>query len=179
MIRLICTALTTLSLTHLAHADVRVFKILDGSVAYCDGARSNVGPSEKVVSLSLVAERSSEESQETTLRISMLKCAGNAWVADAQPSYEKYTASTGVTVEVNYDSFELLMINKNYDILFQTELEYLNRSSFHDQVVSIKRNRQTPQDLEVLIRARKHVKADNGVQFSETMTFGGFRVRLN
>lgn len=179
MVRFALTALTVLSLTQMAHADVQIFKILDGSVAYCDSSRTNVRPNDKVVGLSMIDERSSEDSQETTLRVSMMKCAGGVWMNDEQPSYEKYTAPNGAVVEVTYDNYELLLVNKNYDILLQTELEHLNRSSIHDQSVSIVKTRQSPQDLEVLIRVRKHVKADNGVEFSETVTFGGFRVRLN
>lgn len=161
-----------------SQADVQVFKVLDGRSVYCDSSREASAQNEKVIQLSLIEERNSQDNQDTTLRVSLVKCQNNEWTEDLSPASETYIAPNGMKVEVQYTDFELLLVNKNYEVLLQTSLDHLNRGGFQDRTLSFSRSRDLPQDLDLLIRGRKHVKAEDGYSYSESFTFGGFRVRL-
>lgn len=179
MIRLTVSVLTVLLASSTVFANVQVFKILDGSAAYCDSTRETQAPQQKVLRLQMLNERGTEDTQDATLSVSLVKCSGGQWTLDTTPGLEKFTAPNGAQVEITYSDYELLLVNKNYDILLQTKLDYLTTSAVENQSLSVTRTREIPQDLEVIIRARKHVKASNGIEYSETLAFGGFRVRLN
>ncbi|WP_374027582.1 hypothetical protein ACES2J_15510 [Bdellovibrio bacteriovorus] len=179
MARLIFSVLSMILAAGAANADITLNKVIDGSVAYCDSTRGIPAPTAKVVQLSLISSSSSEEEQETTLRVSLVKCQDSQWVLDSAPTRESYVAPNGVKVEITYSNYEMLLANKNSDVLLQTDLEHLNQGAVQERSVFFYKTREVPQDVDVIIRTRKNVKADNGVEYSESVTFGSFRIRLN
>ncbi|MFV8249036.1 hypothetical protein [Bdellovibrio bacteriovorus] len=179
MARLVFSVLSMLLAAGAAHADITLNKVIDGSVAYCDSSRGTPEAKAKVVQLSLINASSSDEEQQTTLRVAMVKCQNAQWVLDSAPTHESYVAPNGANVEVTYSNYEMLLVNKYSEVLLQTSLEHLNQGAVQEQSVSFFKTREVPQDVDVIIRTRKHVKADNGIEYSETVTFGSFRIRLN
>ncbi|WP_374075370.1 hypothetical protein [Bdellovibrio bacteriovorus] len=161
-----------------AQAEVQVLKVLDGSVAYCNAQSSFTG-GQKFVRVELVNEKATQQNQDATLKVSLVKCDKGQWVADRLPTSEKYVAPNGMQIEVTYSNYQMLLVNKSYEVLLETSLDQLNQGGVQqDYSVAIAKEKETPQDVELLIRAIKHVKAENGYEFSELMTFGGFRIRL-
>ncbi|WP_413558014.1 hypothetical protein [Bdellovibrio sp. HCB209] len=150
-----------------------VVKVMDGSVAYCnEGTTHTKG---KFVSIGLIDESSSQTSKDVTVRVSMVKCQQGAWIADSQPSVERYTAPNGVKVKTSYSNYELLVVDKNFRVLMRASLQDLNAGSFQDQSVSIDKS-ELPQAYELIIRTQRSVNAENGVKYSERINFGIFRL---
>lgn len=161
-----------------AQAEVQVLKVLDGSVAYCN-AQSKYNNGQKFIQAQLLSENATQENQDATLKISLVKCENSQWVQDQFPTSEKYTAPDGTNVEVVYSNYRMLLVNSKYEVVLETSLEQLNQGRPHEDFsVAIAKEKQTPQNLELLIQTVKTVKAENGYEFSELMTFGGFRIRL-
>lgn len=161
-----------------AQAEVRVLKLLDGSVAYCN-AQTKYNDGQKVIQVQLTSEKATQKNQDATLKISLVKCENSQWVQDQFPTSEKYIAPNGMKVEVTYSNYRMLLVNSKYEVVLETFLEQLNQGFSHQEhSVVVAKEKQTPQDLELLIQTVKTVKAENGYEFSELMTFGGFRIRL-
>lgn len=178
MLRLV-SVVSLLMFASVSQADITLNKVLDGSTAYCDGSRMAPAAQEKVVQLSLVSASANDDQQQTTLRVSLVKCLNSQWQLDTDPTRESFIAPNGAKVEITYSNYEMLLVNSSYDVLLQTKLEHLNNSSVQEQSVSFFKTREIPQDVEVIIRTRKHVKTDTGVEYSEPVNFGTFRIRLN
>ncbi|WP_413943367.1 hypothetical protein [Bdellovibrio sp. HCB-162] len=160
-----------------AQAEVQVYKVLDGSVAYCNSKSNYSG--QKVIRVELLNESATEQNQDATIKVSVVKCQDSQWVVDQLPTSESYVAPNGLKVEVTFDNYEMLLVNKKYEVLLETSLEQLNKGQAQqDYSMAIVKEKETPQDVELLIRARKTVKAENGYEYSEVIMFGGFRVRL-
>lgn len=171
-----------LALTATAQADVQIFKILDGSVATCSASKETTSQriaGSKILSISLEQDLSSADQAEPVLKLALVRCGDNgAWELDTNPSSEKYSLN-GIDVEVSYSNFEMLLLDDAYNVVLQTKLDYLGQANSEVQSLKIVKSKQKTQDLQLIIRTKKTVKASNGYQFSDTVTFGGFRVRLN
>ncbi len=169
----------------LAHAEeVQVFKTMDGNTAYCDSTtRSTESANQKIAMLEMAQYKISETQADATLRVSLVKCDNGTWITDALPNSENYTASNGEQVTLNFSKFELFVVDKNYNIILQTSLDHLNGTplaTIADTVkVTLPRNQRGPSAAyEVFIRVNKTVTSSGGYTYTETVNFGGFRIRL-
>lgn len=159
-----------------AQAGVSIVKAFDGNVAYCNQETRLKG---KVIQVEMTNVVSSDSQDDATMTVSLVKCENGSWVKDTQPSVENYTAPNGEDVKVTYSNYELLIVNKNYDIVLQTELSHLNTvNNTQSAQFSLVRTRDAGQIFEASIRAIKHVEASGGQKFSEVINFGVFNVRL-
>lgn len=169
-----------ISMGSIAQAEVQIFKLMDGSAAYCDSNQNFRSEGSKAVKVELISENTTGDNQNTTLKVGLVKCENSVWVNDRFPSYESYKTLHDVKVEVFYNNYEMLLVDKNSKIILQTTLDHLNAGTpAQTTTAGITKTKENPQDLELLIRTVKTVKADNGVEFSEVVVFGGFRVRIN
>lgn len=159
--------------------EAKVFKTLDGSVVLCGSQKSlPSAPGTKSVLVELVSQNADQKSLGTSLKVSVVKCDGEKWVLDSNPGYEKYTAPNGETVEVQYSDYEALVVSKDLDVISVDTLADLNKLAAENFSTSIAKSNENPQDLEVVVRAKKTVKASGGYTSTSVETFGSFRLRI-
>ncbi|WP_413612326.1 hypothetical protein [Bdellovibrio sp. HCB-110] len=161
-----------------AEADFQISKLLDGSVAYCN-SQMDISKGEKFVGLELIKSASANQNENPTLKISLLKCENGNWVQDQFPNVEKYVAPNGMKVEVTYSRYQMLLVNNEGKIILETSLDQFNRNqSSESHSLSLANEKGTLQEVDLIIRALKTVKAENGYEYSEPTVFGGFRIGL-
>ncbi|MEK2645829.1 hypothetical protein [Bdellovibrio sp. BCCA] len=161
-----------------AHAEVQTEKLLDGLAVYCNAQATPV-PGNKAIKVELVSEKSTEENNEATLKVSVVKCEDSKWVADHLPNSESYVAPNGLKVNVTYSNYELIFVNSRYEVILRTSLEQLNTGvDQQDYSMSVAKANEDTHELEVFVQATKTVKVENGYQYSEPTRFGGFRIRV-
>jgi 23S rRNA-/tRNA-specific pseudouridylate synthase len=176
---LTAAVLGTLSQNALAESSARVFKTLDGAVSRCgveNSVENKLGS--KNVLVELVGESASQKNHGTSLKVSVVKCDGGKWVLDQDPAKEKYTAPNGESVEVQYSDYEVMIVDKGSNIVAVESLGAVKTSSEEQITASIAKNNDNPQDLEVIVRAKKSVKASGGFSSESTESFGSFRLRI-
>ncbi|QDK38755.1 hypothetical protein [Bdellovibrio sp. NC01] len=178
MTRSILSAILILSSSCFAKAEVQVFKILDGSSLSCPSTNSTDSQPEKAIGVSLVKEAATDKTMKVTVNISAVTCQNGIWIADVMPASREYVAPNGKNVRVSYDNYELLLVNERYEIIQQRRLGDLSVEQKGTQTFSLPYNRGATQNYDLFIRVHKTVSTDN-YQYSETMHFGGFRLRMN
>lgn len=172
--------LGVLSLSGAVQADVEVFKLLDGHTVVCSANKSEatpLAPGQKVLMISLTQETSSQEEINPTLKVEMVACDGGRWVADKSPLKENYSIN-GIDVEVTYSSFQMYLVDEDYNVLLHTTLSAFGEGKAESETLSLARNKEAKQQLQLIITALKHVKGSNGYEFSERISFGGYRLRV-
>lgn len=179
LMSLTVVVLSSLSQNALAESSAKVFKTLDGAVSRC-GVENSVGqkPGSKNVLVELVGEAASQKSHGTSLKVSVVKCDGAKWVLDQNPTIEKYTAPNGESVEVQYSDYEVVIVDKNSNIVALESLGAVKTSGEEQISAAIAKNSDNPQDLEVIVRAKKSLKASGGFLSETTESFGSFRLRI-
>lgn len=173
--------LTLLNKTAFAESSAKVFKTYDGAVARCGGETTNSqqGFGTKRVIVELMSEAAADKTHNADLKISVVKCDGKKWILDQAPTTEQYVAPNGDNVEVKYSEFEALIVNDRFQIVSTANLSKLTTQSEDQFSAQIKKENVNPQDLEVIVRAKKSVRSSGGYMAEEKENFGSFRLRLN
>lgn len=172
-------ALGALSQNSFAASKAKVFKTLDGAVTRC-GVENSVERSlgSKNVLVELASETASQKNHSTTLKVSLVKCSGSKWALDQDPTTESFMAANGESVEIKFSDFEVMIVDKDYNVVARESLNSIAASGEELISVAIAKNSENPQDLEVIVQAKKSLKTTSGYSSESLERFGSFRLRI-
>ncbi|MEN0057282.1 MAG: hypothetical protein AAGB31_00480 [Bdellovibrio sp.] len=179
---IVFAALTCLTAQNaMADSQARLVKLQDGQVSRCNDATDKLQvPGAKNVLVELIQQDSTARTHNTTLKISAVTCTDAHWMIDENPTVEKYTAENGEKVEVIYSDYEVLVEdNDARSRKAAVALKDLEKNGTENISMEFAKDQRSLQNLEVIVRAKKTVRASGEVISESAQTFGSFALRIS
>lgn len=170
---------TVISNVAFAESMTKIYKTFDGSVAYCGIENSIQSPQGgKNILIETVKQTQTEDESKTTLKVSLVKCDGNKWILDSNPTFEKYRAFNGETVEVEYKDFQIMIVDKHHEVVQFEMMEQLKQKGQSIISVDIETANEPQDDREIIVAAKKTIRSSGGYSETTRESFGSFNLRI-
>ncbi len=167
-----------ISNTAFAESMTKIYKTFDGSVAYCGIENSIQSPQGSKKILIQTVKNQSDDNSKTTLKVSVVKCDGKKWVLDTNPTFEKYRAFNGETVEVEYKDFQVMIVDKNHEVVQFEMMDQIKKQGQSVISVDIETVNEAHDDREIIVTAQKNVKSSGGYSETTRESFGSYNLRV-
>lgn len=162
-----------------AESMTKIYKTFDGSVAYCGIENSIQSPQgSKNILIQTVKQNQTEDENKTTLKVSVVKCDGKKWVLDSNPTFEKYRAFNGETVEVEYKDFQIMIVDKHHEVVQFEMMEQMKKQGQSVISVDIETANEPQDDREIIVAAKKIVRSSGGYSETTRESFGSFNLKV-